>query len=99
MSDKYNGWTNYATWKANLEFFSELCIEDLAEDFNNCNFSSEFAERLKELLEEYISRDLFELDAYLPIVQGAINYFIEDINFDEIASHYIEDIQRMELTS
>jgi len=92
MSDKYNGWTNYATWKANLEFFSELCIKDLAKDFNNCSYTSEFAERLKELFTEYC---YFE-DDHKDIVKGAINYFIDDINFEEIASDYADEIKRWE---
>ena len=28
MSDTYNGWTNYATWRINLEIFSDIPLED-----------------------------------------------------------------------
>ena len=27
MSDTYNGWTNYATWRVNLEFFDDGAYE------------------------------------------------------------------------
>ena len=89
MTEHYNGYSNYATWKANLEFFSELCIEDLATDFKKCSFTSEFADVLKNLFIEYC---YFE-DDHKDIVKSAINYFINDINFEELASMYAEELQ------
>jgi hypothetical protein len=32
MTDtKYNGWTNYATWRVNLEIFDSLPFEDFSD--------------------------------------------------------------------
>lgn len=92
MSDTYNGYSNYATWKVNLEFFSELCIEDLAEDFNNYPNVLDFSERLKQLFFMYCHDE----DDHKDIVKSAINYFISDINFEELASLYMDEIKQLE---
>jgi len=89
MSQKYNGYSNYATWKANLEFFSEIDLDLMQEISDKCSFSSEFAEELKELFRSYCNYE----DDHKSIVQGAINYFIDDVNFEELASMYSEEIK------
>ena len=84
---KYNGWTNYATWRVNLEIFDSLGPEE---------FDLERGEELK-------LTDVFELsDAmrgraeYYICEQGtglAQTYalvFLEDVNWYEIAEHFIE---------
>jgi hypothetical protein len=30
-NEKYNGWTNYATWRVNLEILDGLCLDDDSE--------------------------------------------------------------------
>ena len=35
MSDKYNGWTNYATWRVNLEMVEAEGYFFVLEDWNN----------------------------------------------------------------
>jgi len=59
MSDTtYNGWTNYATWRINLEVFDGLELEDFGGQ--DKNFDPELiclytlAEALKERAEYYI---------------------------------------------
>lgn len=85
---KYNGWSNKATWLAYKEFFSELSIEDLEKDFRKCNYTSEFAETLQLLLIHYCHYE----DNHKDIVRCAISYFMDDINFDELASAYAQEI-------
>ena len=52
-NEKYNGWTNYETWRVNLEIF------DGVEDFNMAEF--EMREFVEELIEnetkEGLARD------------------------------------------
>jgi hypothetical protein len=89
MSQKYNGYSNYATWKANLEFFSEIDQDLMQEIWDRCSFSSEFAEALKDLFRSYCNYE----DDHKSIVQGAIDYFINDVNFEELASMYSEELE------
>ena len=77
-NETYNGWTNYETWRVNLELFDG--------DYDRwCNGSDvamqEFAELLiEESTDEGIGRD-YALE------------FIADVNWNEIADHYQEDKQ------
>lgn len=87
MTDtKYNGWTNYATWRVNLEMFDGfdpveawgLELETLTE--------SELAALLKEDAEEVVSETATE--------GLALNYamaFMANVNWHEIAGHMLED--------
>ena len=33
MNGKYNGWTNYATWRVQLEIFDSMHVEDYFDEF------------------------------------------------------------------
>lgn len=84
MNDtKYNGWTNYATWRVNLEIFDGVganWVDQLPEDLYDA------AQYLKEMAEEFVVG---------PIPEGfAHDYalaFLEDVNWREIAQHMIAD--------
>lgn len=47
-NEKYNGWSNYETWRVNLEVF------DGSEDFNMAEFE------MREFVEELIENDTKE---------------------------------------
>jgi hypothetical protein len=88
MSDtKYNGWTNYATWRVKLELF----------DYANPNdFSSRFerdeAYNLAHDLKEYAENLIYEAGGGNGNI--AVDYalaFLQDVNWYEIAEHLIED--------
>ena len=80
MSDtKYNGWTNYATWRVRLEMFdgdfaseNDLDVYDLGQ-------------WLRAMAEDTINEqaDGFALDYALA--------FLDEVNWREIAAHMIED--------
>ena len=80
---KYNGWTNYATWRINLEMFDNAELGDFwgyhdAEDVE----AYELGETLKEYAEEILNEQGSGL---------ALDYalaFISDVNWTEIA-HFI----------
>lgn len=87
MTDtKYNGWTNYATWRINLEMFDGFNpVEEWGLERETLT-ESELAFILKEHAEELVSESTPEglaLDYALA--------FVADVSWHEIASHMLED--------
>ena len=88
MSDrKYNGWTNYATWRANLEIFDGLEIENMFD-------LGLPVEQLRNVLQDYAEEviTMSVSDPHAPNI--ALDYalaFLSDVNWYEIAGHMIED--------
>lgn len=85
MSDKtYNGWTNYATWRINLEVFDGMDGEgfDLTQE----------AYDLGHDLKDYAENLIYESGGGDGNI--AVDYalaFLLDVNWYEIAKHMIED--------
>ena len=77
-NEKYNGWTNYATWRVNLEVFDgfEIYQDDAYE--------------LSEYLKEYLSDYLIETTSE-GIARDYALAFVSDVNYYEIAEHLIEE--------
>jgi hypothetical protein len=79
----YNGWTNYATWRVNLEVFDGM-------DFEVFNLNQEpyhLGKDLKQWVEDYLSESTPEglaLDYALA--------FLSDVNWLEIAQHIQTDL-------
>jgi len=73
-TQKYNGWTNFATWKINLEL--GLCDGD---------FVGYDEEMLKEFAEETILEQGNVKEG--SIAEGIILNFLSDVNFQEIAKN------------
>jgi hypothetical protein len=85
--EKYNGWTNYATWRVNLEFFDGCAWLESMED---CKDLHAYAETLKDMVSEALEIDAKGL---------AFNYamaFISDVNWHEIAQSMIDNYQAEE---
>ena len=90
MTDtKYNGWTNYATWRVNLEMFDGM---DWVDVFGNpdpdLTDPYELSLALKDYAEEIITNG--------EIVNSnlAVDYalaFLSDVNWYEIADHMVRD--------
>lgn len=88
ITDKtYNGWTNYATWRVNLEIFDGFDPFDHFSD-NQADMEDNLAEYLKD----YVETIIYESgggDGNL-----AVDYalaFLQDVNWHEIAKHMIAD--------
>ena len=82
MTDRtYNGWTNYATWRVNLEIFDDTDPDgfDLTQDAYDLGIDlRNYAESIiDDTTDEGIGRD-YALA------------FIQDVNWWEIASHMID---------
>jgi hypothetical protein len=91
MSEKtYNGWTNYATWRINLEIFDGISLDDFdgIEDKVDPNLVCAYTlgEALKERAEYYI-----ECSSDNGLARDYALAFLSDVNWHEIAEHMIED--------
>lgn len=84
MSDTtYNGWTNYATWRVNLEIFDGL---DADEFFDLTQETYDLGKELKEFAETLITDGKDETS----LTKDYALAFLSDVNWHEIASHLIE---------
>jgi hypothetical protein len=87
MDTKYNGWTNYATWRVNLEIFDGFDPFD--------NFSDDQADMmdwLADALKEYAETLIYEAGGGDGNI--AVDYalaFLSDVNWREIAEHMFMD--------
>lgn len=88
----YNGWTNYATWRVNLEVFDGFDPYEYFSDANDEFDPSELADNLKEFAEEVIfSGHHYDARGQTNLMQDYARAFLSDVNWHEIASHMIED--------
>lgn len=85
--EKYNGWTNYATWRINLEIFDGFETQDYYDDYKD--HPPEFAEFLKDYADEIISMDQKGLDNQCLALSYA-RAFLDEVNWYEIAEHLLD---------
>jgi hypothetical protein len=79
MSD-YNGWTNYATWRVNLEILGDI-------EFNE-HVSADY---LKEITEDCVFSN-YEMQSGSHLIEDYARAFIDKVNYYEIAEHINEEI-------
>ena len=83
MTDKtYNGWTNYATWRVNLELFDDFRVMD-KELMDDTYVLSKYLRETAEVYIEDSSTDGPARDYALA--------FLSDVKWYEIAKHMIDD--------
>jgi hypothetical protein len=90
MSEKYNGWTNYETWRVNLEVFDGIDPNDYFNDANGNLDESELADNLKEWADELIVGNNQGLMA------DYARAFLQNVNWREIAGHLVADYAEQE---
>lgn len=84
MTDtKYNGWTNYATWRVNLEIFDGMDWVDVHSGDLNDTYG--VSNSLKEYVEQHIEDTTED-----GLARSYALAFINDVNWYEIASHLLE---------
>jgi hypothetical protein len=87
--EKHNGWTNYATWRINLEIFDNVDFEYWKDYIENTRGESH-AYDLGQHLETYVDEKLVcECDNNL--VTDYAQAFVNDVNWRQIAQHIIDD--------
>jgi hypothetical protein len=85
--EKYNGWSNYATWRVNLEVFDGFDPTEYYSEFD-ASEPYELGQNLKQYAEEVI----FEC-AEVPqgLARDYADAFLGAVNWYEIAQHMIND--------
>ena len=79
MSKEYNGWTNYATWRINLEILGDIEFENKMS-----------ADDLKEIVEDCVFNNTVEKDC---LAADYARAFIQQVNFYEIAQIINEELE------
>ena len=77
---RYNGWTNYATWRVNLELFGN------GETLSDMGFTRD---RLDNQLRDYAEEIVCGEASGLAI--GYALAFLSDVDWAEIARHLLEN--------
>ncbi len=89
---KYNGWTNYATWRINLEIFDGVIV---TEWFPVEDGKPELSD-VAEYLNEYVDDILCSHASGGPCGEGlTLDYaraFLSQVNWYEIAEHLLSDV-------
>ena len=83
--DEYNGWSNYETWKMNLEFFDGYPWEDF--DDLDMGFPS-FGEYLKDMVEVWVEEKMpgfSEVGDDEWLLKTMVNDWLVKVHWDEIA--------------
>jgi hypothetical protein len=77
---KYNGWTNYATWRVHLEILGDIQFDEHVS-----------ADYLKEIV-EYCVFSNYEIYSGSHLVEDYARSFVSSVNYDEIAKYINEEI-------
>ena len=79
MKEKYNGWSNYATWRVNLEIIDGIEIET-----KTC------AATIKEIIDDVV---FSQYDGMNSLMYDYASAFISEVNFYEIAENINEELK------
>ena len=79
---RYNGWTNYATWRVQLELLDNLTCEDIG--FITEGDRDDDAWTLKDVLKEYVTDIVWDTSS-AGIVRDYALAFLEDVDWTELA--------------
>ena len=82
MDIKYNGWTNYATWRVNLEVFDGQRARDCG--WSPGDSAYEFGKTLKDYAEQIIEDTSTE-----GLARDYALAFMSDVNWAEIAERLL----------
>jgi len=82
MNKEYNGWTNYATWRVNLEILGDIDMHEVLVT----------ADYLKEIVEDVVFSQ-YELGNGSHLVEDYARAFISEVNFYEIAQSINEELE------
>lgn len=82
-NNKYNGWTNYATWRVNLEILSDM-------DWYETEHVD--ADYLKELVENILfGEEDFIYNKNVPNARDYALAFLDQVNYHEILNNILEE--------
>ena len=81
MNKEYNGWSNYATWRINMEILGDIEFDEIVS-----------ADSLKEIAEDVVFSQ-YELGNGSHLVEDYARSFISEVNFYEIAQSINEELK------
>lgn len=83
----YNGWTNYATWRVNLELIDDIQDKETFFGISEYTEAYELAKYIEQYVEECLSNDMPN-----ELTLSYAMAFIAEVNWYEIAQHLIEEV-------
>lgn len=91
MTDnRYNGWTNCATWRVNLEIFDGMDIEDMGwTGLDKYDLSLV----LKDYVEEVLETQVAGKDGGMSLIFSYAMAFLQDVNWREIAEMLLSEYE------
>jgi hypothetical protein len=91
MTDRYNGWTNYETWRIQLEVIDGMTLEDFGFELRDVDTDEVAdAERLAGIVADMV-REVVLQDVPEGLALAQVRRFINQVDFIEIAEHLIAD--------
>jgi len=85
--EKYNGWSNYATWRINLELFSDMNYTDYFDELPTT-----------EMLEDYVENVVFDHSGNMGLMEDYARAFLNNVNYYEILEHIRENYEHDKVT-
>ena len=87
MSDKkYNGWTNYATWRVNLEIIGDIEWQDVEIKDITVDYLKEIVDGV--VFDQYRANNTITSN----LVEDYASAFLSEVNYHEILEHILDDL-------
>lgn len=97
MSEKYNGWTNYATWRVQLELVDDYVQGMFGADEDWLKEQREMSTSdMADCIEDYVT-EVLENDTNDEVGSIVLSYamaFIDNVNWYELAEHALETLNQ-----
>ncbi len=84
MTEKYNGYTNYATWRVNLEIVEQMDIEFAVEA--DLRFDA-------DMVKEWVEYAVFGNESQNGFMFDYADAFLSEVNYYELANILNEEIE------
>ena len=92
MMGEYNGWSNYETWLCNLWYGDSLPMIQEEQEITREHFQDPIYE-MSQILESIVEEDvaMATINQSASFVTDAINNFVREVNYYEIAENQYEE--------
>ena len=82
IKNDYNGWTNYATWRINLELFNDMDVTDYFDELPTT-----------VMLEDYVENVVFDHSGRMGLMEDYARAFLCNVNYHEILEYTRENYE------
>ena len=82
IQNDYNGWSNYATWRINLELFSDMEVTDYFDELPTT-----------EMLEDYVENIVFDHSGTMGLIEDYARAFLANVDYREILESIKDDYE------